>query len=440
MWDSAPECRSLPPRRVGPWCALLAVLVSGCSLVVDPSVPKPTSSTGGVGAGAGAGGNSRSGATSFGGAAATSGGATSFAGTGAATGGAATATTSTPSIGGTATATTSTPSSGGAATSTGTTKALLGFNGYGVSDGSLERWLGVRIDAAGAWNDTTDGQRSQGTISDEYASWDRLLDNSVGAIDQAAGETWEQAAKGAYAERWTEGLRNLASAWGSRPRSLLHVRFAPEFNSLFKKPLQWKVTKEDLGNFVSAWKRFRTIFNEELPGASLVWCPREETDPLLGLDPSAAYPGDDQVDVIGVVTFNSSGSQCSWINSSAARAGSSSSTTDSDIEEYVHGLFQQRITWDADGCRGVERWRSFALQHQKPLAISLWGTDTLESDNADFALEMWNWIRTNGGAGPGRVKYAIYSNLEEFSIFKDGKETAPMTAAAFAALYRNPAP
>jgi hypothetical protein len=297
----------------------------------------------------------------------------------------------------------------------------LGFSCEGVTDGQLANWVqshAVRV--AGTWDDSFDAQTGQWSVSGNYADWTNMLDLAVGGIYQKQGQTWAQAASGAYKSRWQTAIDQIASGWGSRDPALLNIRFAHEFNLTGS---DWKVTGGDAANFKKAWVIFHDLLKAKLPTASLVWCPNDGTSGGLGLDIANAYPGSDYVDVIGVDTYNA----WPWVNTEA---------------DFTSKLNQGT----ADSPLGAEKWRQFAEQRGKPLAIGEWGNngDTGEpaddgggGDSPTYIRLFHDWLVSHGGTGAGQIKYAVYFNCtgypaaaggEKYQVFPESATIQPNAA------------
>jgi hypothetical protein len=280
----------------------------------------------------------------------------------------------------------------------------LGFSVNGAADGSLAAWLTHHtMDCAGTWNDNAaETQTAQYSIqpSGDFGAWNRCLDLAVGGIFQSQGESWASAAAGAYDDRWRTAVAAIKSAWGARDPTLLNVRFAHEFNL---KDSNWHVTGDDAANFKKAWARFHDIFKSALPSASLVWCPNDGTSSALNLDVRDSYPGNDQVDIIAIDTYN----QYPWVDSAAG------------FTTKINGL-------GSDGSPlGAESWRKFAAGQGKPFAIGEWASNGDASggnggDSPTYIQLFHDWLVANGGTGPGQIKYAVFFNgYTQFEIYPD---------------------
>lgn len=289
-----------------------------------------------------------------------------------------------------------------------------GAAGDGAADGDFGAWRGAPIDIAATWNDSLDAQTAQYTIQPgaEYADWDGDLDLSVGAIYSEEGETWQQAAEGAYDDRWRTALEAIATARADTSGTL-YLRFAHEFNGDWEP---WAVTGDDAPAFRDAWVRFRALQQEILPDAQLVFCPTSETSSSLGLDWRDALPPAGSVDLLSVDYYN----QYPYVD---------------DV-----GGFEERLgATDGEGApRGLEAYRMFAESQGLPLAISEWSSNADMGDAPVFVEQFHTWVATHAGTGPGQIPYEIHFNVgdfgdAQFQFFPDTRQ--PEAAAAYARLW-----
>jgi len=299
------------------------------------------------------------------------------------------------------------------------TAFLDGVSGT-AGDPSYAQWLGHEPSIAGTWCDTLDAQTELWTIQPDgdYGSWDKPLDIAIGAIYKDAGESWARAASGAYTSRWKESLQSIRKYWGSRPASLLFIRFAHGFNYDGR---DWSVSRGELRDFLGAWRAFRAIQQHELPEANLVWCVNDETSESLELDVRNAFPGLDQCEVVGVDTYNA----WPWL----------AATADLDARR------RRRDGFGAPA--GVEAWRLQAKDWGLPLAIPEWGSSAFDVDGSGggdspaYMRGFVEWMKANGGNGPGNVLYAIYLNIgDQYRIFpvEDQPKASEQYRKSFAGL------
>lgn len=265
-----------------------------------------------------------------------------------------------------------------------------GVSGDGAADGSFGKWRGSPVTIGGTWDDTLDAQRTLHTIApgSEWGDWDGALDLAIGAIDESAGETWKQAAQGAYDARWRRSLTTLAQYWSGRS-GLLYLRFAHEFNIT---SVPWTVHGSETKDFINAWHRFRALQKEIAPQALLVFCPNNGSTPDLGLDWRNAFPGRDDVDVMSVDSYNQN-----------------------PLVETAAQFRKQILAVDSYGAPvGIEAHRLFAASVGLPMAVSEWGSNANQGDSPVYMVSMKAWFHQHAGRGPGQVPYEIYFNVGGF--------------------------
>ena len=286
-----------------------------------------------------------------------------------------------------------------------------GAAGPGVADGALAGWRGSPVPTAGTWADDNEAQVELWTLQPdaEFGSWTGDLDVAVGAIDE--GESWAEAAAGAYDERWTRSVQQLAALWDGRPGTV-YIRFAHEFNGDW---YPWSVTADTVDEFITAWHRFRAVQQQWFPASRLVMAPNDDTAGSTGLDWRRAYPGPGQVDVMSVSYFN----HWPWTDSPEA--------------------FQDKaLLVDRFGApRGIQRHLEFARSVGLPFAVSEWGNEAWAGDSAEFVRQMYAFFNANAGTGPGQLVYEVMFNVvrepNDFSLFPDTLQ--PRAAEAYRDLW-----
>lgn len=292
-----------------------------------------------------------------------------------------------------------------------------GAGGAAVANGTFAGWRGRAVDIVGTWADNPIAQVELWQLQPgfEYAhgKWDGDLDIAVGAI--GAGETWAQAATGAYDARWRQSLTNLKRLWGTRP-GLLYIRFAHEMNGGW---YAWKVNKVDAPHFKAAWIRYRALQKEILPAAKLVFSVNRETS---GTDVSwtSYFPGAAHVDVQAVDYYNH------WPHV----------TTQAQWDAAL-------LDYDAVGApKGLQRHLEFARSVGLPLALSEWASNADQGDSALFMRNLFAYLHEHGGAGPGQVLYEVLFNVdvEERRWALHPATRQPLAAAAYQATWAAPVP
>lgn len=267
-------------------------------------------------------------------------------------------------------------------------RCLIGAAGDGVPDGRFAQQLASgRVDIAGTWTDQPVGaQLAVATIKPgaEYGSWTKPLDLAVGAIQ--LGETWAQAAAGAYDARWRKVCETIRSHWGIRDPGLLRIRWGHEMQGTW---YPWSVRREaDAPLWREAWSRWSWIQREILPGSLRVMC--YNSDPQTGWNSAEALwvTGPERPDVCGIDHYD----QYPPVKSR---------------DDWA----KQIVATKPGGPRGIEAWRWFAEAKGVPLALCEWG-DSADAgpDDPLFVELMRAWLDQHGGEGAGQVAWAVYFN------------------------------
>ncbi len=158
-------------------------------------------------------------------------------------------------------------------------------------DGSLAAMRGEPLGIIGTWGDTDDAAQRLHGVAAALAGWDGAVSVAVGAL--VAGETWAQAADGAFEERWSDATRTLATARAGKGPTF--VQIAHEMNGDW---MPWSVTSSTVDAFQAGWRRYAAILRAEFPAARIVFTANAGTASDIGIP--AMWPGDDVVDVYGV--------------------------------------------------------------------------------------------------------------------------------------------
>lgn len=265
---------------------------------------------------------------------------------------------------------------------------LSGASGRGVADGSLAAWRDTPVTIAGTWADNNEAMTELWQLDPggEFGSWDQSLDIAIGAIGD--GESWQEAATGAYDDRWRESLTGLRDRWEGRSGTL-YIRFAHEMNGNW---YDWSVDAGDRDAFITAWRKFRALQQEIFPSAQLVFCVNRESVGS-GFDWRESFPGSQYVDVMGVDYYN----QYPYVADSA------------DWAETVQAT-------DSDGApKGLQQHLDFARSVGLPLAIPEWSGNADNGDSPAFIEGMHQFFSSNAGGGAGQVIYDV-----QFNEGKDG--------------------
>lgn len=225
----------------------------------------------------------------------------------------------------------------------------------------------------------------------QWKDWDGPMDVAIGGM--ADGHTWAQAATGGLDAHWTAILSNLRDSWSPRDPGDLFIRPFHEFNGTWFQ--DWSVGPGDVANFKTAWTRFRSIQRQILPTAHLVWSPTAQT--MQDYDVRDTWPGGDAVDVIGVDWYNF------WPHATTA--------------DELAAKFNQTDRYGAPV--GLEKWRQFAAQVDRPLAVPEWANSAVDADGSggsdapEFIAAIHSWFAQHAGNGGGQLLYEIYFNVSD---------------------------
>ena len=290
-----------------------------------------------------------------------------------------------------------------------------GASGNGVADGSFAAWRGSAVTVAGTWDDgDASVQRDLPTLKD-FSGWTGDLDVAVGGTVLDSGESYAQAAQGAYVDRWTAMAQNLQAARGTSPGTT-YVRPFHEFNGDWYKG--WFVTPQNVQDYQKAFRLMAQTIRAACPQCKIVWSPNNGSS--SGAAPIAeAYPGDEWVDVIGVDSYNANGNVIV--------------TNDQTWTEYANAT-------DGTNPVGPEAWRQFAQQHGKPISFPEWGLNhgSGGGDNPAYVQHMHDWMAEHAAAPgdgdvAGKVVYDVYFNVAPDGntgfLIKDGPN--PLSAQAY---------
>jgi hypothetical protein len=305
---------------------------------------------------------------------------------------------------------------------TGPATWLSGASSSFAADGSYGTWRGEPVTVGGTWDDSLYEETALDSLSG-WQNWTGALDEAIGAIWKPTGESWAQAAAGAYDSRWTASLTNLKAKWGSRDPAKLFIRFAHEMNI----EGDWSVTPGEEADFRAALTRFSTLRYQIMPLAQIVLCTNDGTG--TGIDVRDLFVARDGqgrrvVNVYATDTYN----------------------------QYPHRTSYQDIMasfndTDSSGAPvGVEAHREFAQANGVPFAVSEWGNCGIDDASvceggggeAPAYVQAFNdWARAHSGSlsdpVAGQLLYEVQFNLrKQFELFPSNAQ--PQTADAYAAL------
>jgi hypothetical protein len=257
-----------------------------------------------------------------------------------------------------------------------------GASGDAAEDGSFGAWRGERLTVVGTWSDTTAQSQTDIDSLDAWRNWNADIDIAVGALAQ--GESWAQAAAGAYSGRWTRAIRNIKAKRAGRSGTT-YIRFAHEMTGDW---FAWKVTSGSAADFKTSWRMFHDILEREFPQAKLVFSPNDGNASGVPLD--QIWPGDDVVDVVGPDSY------------------------DGYPDKTNEALWDEAFMSTHDGPQGLGAWRVFAKEHGKPMAVPEWGLQF--SDNPFYITKMHEFFascapRPGDTSLAGKCIYDIYFNI-----------------------------
>jgi len=300
---------------------------------------------------------------------------------------------------------------------------LSGAASQYAADGSFGAWRGEPVTIGGTWDDSLEEQTALDSLTvGDWKNWTGALDEAIGAIWKSNGESWAQAAAGAYDGRWTTALTNLRAAWGSRDPAKLYIRFAHEMNGTWTA---WNVQPGEEADFRAALTRFSALRYAILPRANIVLCPNDGTS--TGIDVRTLFVARDTqgrrvVNVYSTDTYNQYPHRTDYadiMSSFGATSGSGAPV-------------------------GIEAHREFAQSVGVPFAVSEWGNCGVASDcdggggEAPAYVRAFNaWTRSHAGSlgSPvaGQVLYEVQFNLwDRFLLYPVSLQ--PATATAYAGL------
>ncbi len=267
----------------------------------------------------------------------------------------------------------------------GTESWSSGSSGPPAADGRFAQWRGRAVDIIGTWADTNEAMVELWQLQPgaELSEWTGDLDIAVGAIGD--GESWLDAAAGAYDDRWQECLGGLARLRADASGTT-YVRFAHELNGDW---YPWRVDAGSATHLVTAWQRFRRLQLDILPEGRLVFNVNRESVGA-GLDWRRLFPGTDEVDLFSVDYYN----QSPFIRT---------------LREWDESL---EVTDSFGAPKGLARHLEFARSVGLPVAISEWSSDSNVGDSPVFMAQFHDFLRVHSGAAPGQISYEIGFNTD----------------------------
>ncbi len=253
----------------------------------------------------------------------------------------------------------------------------------------MGEWRGRSMEIAGTWSDNNDAMVEFRQLRDgeQFGSWDRPLDIAIGAIDDdQEDESWEEAADGAYDDRWRESLTNLRELREDRAGTT-YIRFAHEMNGTW---FDWSVQESEAADFIRSWQRFRALQQEIFPAAQLVFCVNRDSSDN-DLDWRDIFPGAEYVDVMAVDYYN----RYPYVETA---------------EEWADTLDD---TDDYGAPKGLQQHLDFARSVGLPLAVPEWSGSAEDGDSPAFIRGMYEFFSENAGTGAGQLLYEIHFNVDK---------------------------
>lgn len=289
-------------------------------------------------------------------------------------------------------------------------------------------WRGgsKQIGAVSSWADNgVQTTRKVWALSvDGFGPFPGIFDIAIGGLYPGEGQSWANAASGAYDDMYTESLTTIANYRRGKGNAGTYIRPFHEFNGSW---YPWALhNAQEIAYFKQTWIRIWNLKQTIFPEAKLHWSPNRETSGL-SIKSTDAWPGDAYVDAVAPdIYFQWPGytTQAAWDN-------------------------HLMVTDGTGGPKGIEAWRQFALAHGKPLCLPEWGTNSEPGDPAGpyppyvdqpIAMKsMLDYLEANQGTGAGQFIYANYFNAAGANDPYSGKfglypyTESPNAAAAYKA-------
>lgn len=299
-----------------------------------------------------------------------------------------------------------------------------GASGIG-SDGSSTAfgdWRGQATTANANWLDTANGAAWNGgvmgaTKSGPVANETRLLDLAIGGpsdYNAAAGGSMDGALRAALAR-----LRVNRHVGG-----VLRTTIVRPFHEQNGTWYPWSVSTGEVSAFKATARRWRAIQKEVYP--ELIWALCTNGETLSGQAPPSLLWEDGVWDLYGSDVYNQ------WPYIGTNRLG--------QFTSWADGSMRGTDT----NPRGVERHRRFAEQRGVPFYIPEYsnngGNDAQGGDDPYWWNNIFAWMKTHRGKGPGDLFAEIYFNIltagNKWHMFGGTPTTMPRVAEA----YRNSFP
>jgi hypothetical protein len=216
---------------------------------------------------------------------------------------------------------------------------------------AFEEWLGCRVSVAvdfsarTTWSDIANPDY----LFEAWAGESRRLALGVAMLPEDESATIEAGAAGEY-DRY---FRQLGEGLVQDGHADAILRVGWEFNL---DGSRWFTRDADA--FKQYWRRIATAMNA-VPGSSFLfdWNLNNGRNPV---DATRYYPGDDVVDIVGVDSYDVSGTSYPYPKNCDAAC-----RTKRQTQAWEKSIF--------GGSRGLRFWRQFAAERNKPLSLPEWG-------------------------------------------------------------------
>lgn len=261
----------------------------------------------------------------------------------------------------------------------------------------FEQWLGRPVDGVQLHNGSAgweDWSGSVGWLIDVWSRQPRRIFWSIQLLPE--GATLAEGAAGAYDPHYAAAARALAA---SQPAGPIFVRTGWEFNGDWMAWAAAGRAEEFVATFRALVAQFRAVSDRFV----FEWSPNVGD---FGMDPAAAWPGGDVVDIVGVDFYY----QPAWDSHDPGAAWD-------DMLNRPYGL----------------RWhRDFAAAQGKPRAFSEWGV-ALDSAGP-YVRRAAEWFREDD------VVYQSYWNSDADFAGKLSDGRMPAAGAAYREMFAQPRP
>lgn len=231
-------------------------------------------------------------------------------------------------------------------------------------------------------------------------SWPMLTKDIAGQFDRCAAGEFDAYVRGAADIMRTRGVANPLIRVGWEPNGRYPWSLGP-------RPAAW-------AGYNDCFQRQAMLFREELPDSLIVWDNRRHTEKAIKYSPLNFYPGNEYVDIIGLMLYDRwpiHPSQAAWDGS-------------------LRLLNQGHL-------KGLDLWYEFATQvAEKPFALTEWGVsnnsnDPRSFDNPFFITKVFEWLQ----ARQETLAYESYFNCSGGYLISAATQN-PRSSAEYARLYR----